>query len=53
MNMQNETIEYYKNFDITNAKLVEPAIIKKLRERQKDVAYADLNKSQHIHSETI
>lgn len=37
--MQNETIEYYKNLDTTNAKLVQPAIIKKLRERQKEVAY--------------
>ena len=43
MNMQNETVEYYKNLDTTNAKLVQPAIIKKLRERQREVAYSSLD----------
>ena len=43
MNMKNETVEYYKNLDTTNAKLVQPAIIKKLRERQKEVAYSSLD----------
>lgn len=41
--MQNETVEYYKNLDTTNAKLVQPAIIKKLRERQREVAYSSLD----------
>lgn len=43
MNMQNETVEYYKNLDTTNAKLVQPAIIKKLRQRQQEVAYSSLD----------
>ncbi len=41
--MRNETVEYYKNLDTTNAKLVQPAIIKKLRERQREVAYSALD----------
>ena len=43
MSMRNETVEYYKNLDTTNAKLVQPAIIKKLRERQREVAYSALD----------
>ena len=41
--MQNETVEYYKNLDTTNAKLVQPAIIKKLREHKREVACSALD----------